>query len=102
MSRAPPSSTYFPYTTLFRSLEQRQRHQAEAAGAEDHDRRVQILLDLLQRAVGGDARAGIGRGRHRRSEEHTSELQSRGPLVCRLLLAKKKLPCASLRPVTSH
>ncbi len=42
-------------------LQERQRHQAEPAGAEDHDRGVEIGLDLLQRAVGGDAGTGIGR-----------------------------------------
>src|SRR2546422_6939773 len=75
MIRRPPRSTLFPYTTLFRSREARlDRHRA-------HGLR--------------DGRApGEGRLRHRavepRSEEHTSELQSRLHLVCRLLLEKKK------------
>src|SRR2546428_7890095 len=70
MIRRPPRSTLFPYTTLFRS-----RHQAVDRGA----------LELGE----GDAPVGV-RIRERRSEEHTSELQSRSDLVCRLLLEKKK------------
>src|SRR2546422_5400288 len=70
MIRRPPRSTLFPYTTLFRS------------GCETPGRR----------AVSGDAPGPARRGRRerRRSEEHTSELQSRLHLVCRLLLEKKK------------
>src|SRR5438105_12826968 len=67
MIRRPPRSTLFPYTTLFRSP------RAHARG-----RRVRVPCD----------RAPPGA---RRSEEHTSELQSRVDLVCRLLLEKKKL-----------
>src|SRR5436309_10153858 len=66
MIRRPPRSTLFPYTTLFRSF--------RARGAE----RDVLLLHLGRTAV------------CRRSEEHTSELQSRENLVCRLLLEKKK------------
>src|SRR2546421_6605093 len=70
MIRRPPRSTLFPYTTLFRS---RAAHPDDAVlvGAELQD---------LDGVVGGVAR----------SEEHTSELQSRSDLVCRLLLEKKK------------
>src|SRR5688572_31765803 len=86
MIRRPPRSTLFPYTTLFRSL-----------------------LVLGGRPVGGDGgvdggghfgglrltrpvRRGllVGKGLYKRSEEHTSELQSQSNLVCRLLLEKKK------------
>src|SRR3989442_6290870 len=67
MIRRPPRSTLFPYTTLFRSQAFRQHPQ------------VRALLPQLQ----ADVAAG-------RSEEHTSELQSRPHLVCRLLLEKKK------------
>src|SRR3712207_7408218 len=96
MIRRPPRSTLFPYTTLFRSqgcfgvddplqlLAGRQLHAAE------------VELDGL-RAGQRDVEA-VGQ---RRSEEHTSELQSRQYLVCRLLLEKKKqstlarpLPCS--------
>src|SRR2546422_2433178 len=84
MIRRPPRSTLFPYTTLFRS-----------------DVRAGVAR-LSRRGVRPEgAAAGLERGRipslsgrqsrrHRRSEEHTSELQSRLHLVCRLLLEKKK------------
>src|SRR5437660_4189078 len=68
MMRRPPRSTLFPYTTLFRSSPTRASIRA----------RIAACLD------------STGRPRDRRSEEHTSELQSRGHLVCRLLLEKKK------------
>src|SRR5437868_8511577 len=85
MIRRPPTSTLFPYTTLFRS---RPREQAR-------DRLELRWLGLVGRA--GDRELGVveirtrARERQRlRSEEHTSELQSRFDLVCRLLLEKKK------------
>src|SRR3989442_2433775 len=75
MIRRPPRSTLFPYTTLFRS-----HHQFGAQRARRHDR-----LPVPDRH-----RLGVQRDRReRRSEEHTSELQSRPHLVCRLLLEKK-------------
>src|SRR2546428_3103073 len=89
MIRRPPRSTLFPYTTLFRSL----GHGAEAAAAARAavaalNRHAQeSVLPLLQRCH--QALAGT-RERLMRSEEHTSELQSRSDLVCRLLLEKKK------------
>src|SRR2546422_7855966 len=81
MIRRPPRSTLFPYTTLFRSRDG--AHSGENAGRRDDS-------ELL---------AAIARGTtvwtfvhtSRRSEEHTSELQSRLHLVCRLLLEKKKI-----------
>src|SRR3712207_8084345 len=85
MIRRPPRSTLFPYTTLFRS-----GRPIEAPAAED--RRVPGLplrrppLSFLRQEHPAAER---GRARHR-SEEHTSELQSRQYLVCRLLLEKKK------------
>src|SRR3712207_8346417 len=87
MIRRPPRSTLFPYTTLFRSdrgrrLGRRRRGQGGGAGPGRHRRGR--LLDRLRRGP----EAGLNRGR--RSEEHTSELQSRQYLVCRLLLEKKK------------
>src|SRR5437660_5505624 len=74
MLRRPPRSTLFPYTTLFRSGVA----QVDEAGN--------------QHRGGGAQQDPIGAGvvLHFRSEEHTSELQSRGHLVCRLLLEKKK------------
>src|SRR2546429_2934272 len=86
MIRRPPRSTLFPYTTLFRSLLGALRHRA-ARPARVRARRV-VREGLLPQA------AERGRRRRRpaveRSEEHTSELQSRLHLVCRLLLEKKK------------
>src|SRR2546422_6038983 len=69
MIRRPPRSTLFPYTTLFRSP------------------------DLGARLPGRDPGVPPARGKPARSEEHTSELQSRLHLVCRLLLEKKKKKC---------
>src|SRR3712207_6963261 len=85
MIRRPPRSTLFPYTTLFRSR-----------GPDGVEARRPVLRELLvRRAVSVH---GLVRPRRRprpvlgvpRSEEHTSELQSRQYLVCRLLLEKKK------------
>src|SRR2546422_2105893 len=83
MIRRPPRSTLFPYTTLFRSTgDDRGRRARGAAQARGPDRGG----DVGQHRGGARARRG-GQGR---SEEHTSELQSRLHLVCRLLLEKKK------------
>src|SRR5947209_14403105 len=100
MTRPPPRSTLFPYTTLFRS---------------EHDAAVKLLKDALDREPGpeltekvklrlgvclaakGDTKGALGQlepiarnEKSPRSEEHTFELQSRQYLVCRLLLEKKK------------
>src|SRR3712207_8641250 len=87
MIRRPPRSTLFPYTTLFRS--------ARDLAAEG--RTVFVSSHLMsEMALTADHLVVIGRGRvladcsTARSEEHTSELQSRQYLVCRLLLEKKK------------
>src|SRR3712207_7565228 len=77
MIRRPPRSTLFPYTTLFRSAPQR-------AGPVGKD------LEHRSRRADGDAAGLDPYAVPRRSEEHTSELQSRQYLVCRLLLEKKK------------
>src|SRR5258707_11004723 len=80
MIRRPPRSTLFPYTTLFRSLEGRRRlhrfRNIERPGRVERPGGVGVEHD---------------RGDEARSEEHTSELQSRQYLVCRLLLEKKKI-----------
>src|SRR3712207_8745693 len=85
MIRRPPRSTRFPYATLFRSLGVAPHHRDPGrVDAEDVGR------DLGEQR--GMALAGVGRvggDHHARSEEHTSELQSRQYLVCRLLLEKK-------------
>src|SRR2546429_2220434 len=93
MIRRPPRSTLFPYTTLFRSAAAQRlggRVEVQAMAA--------LVLHLGQQDEGG----------HGRSEEHTSELQSRLHLVCRLLLEKKKKKAAAYNrsqtntPSTSH
>src|SRR2546422_6266377 len=94
MIRRPPRSTLFPYTTLFRS-----RCIAPVGTAErrDVDRRLTLLhhADLPSRRVRAQQCVvvdveRVAMGARGRSEEHTSELQSRLQLVCRLLLEKKK------------
>src|SRR3712207_8155601 len=89
MIRRPPRSTLFPYTTLFRSLEVGAVSEARMLERFD-DRQVRIgQRDVL--ADQTDAHIPVGRVdlADERSEEHTSELQSRQYLVCRLLLEKK-------------
>src|SRR3712207_7012954 len=93
MIRRPPRSTLFPYTTLFRSRRQPgsddvarlypRRTDRDAGGG---DRRTSISGDGGRAAAAGS----VAPGEIERSEEHTSELQSRQYLVCRLLLEKKK------------
>src|SRR3712207_8242920 len=100
MIRRPPRSPLFPYTTLFRSRVAR-RHAARSegarerahAGAEGRARgaaAVQLPARQERARRGASARAARSRALPGRSEEHTSELQSRQYLVCRLLLEKKK------------
>src|SRR3712207_8872533 len=98
MIRRPPRSTLFPYTTLFRSdpaweatpflrgLKDTARAQLGTSGSGNHFVEFGVFEALVD-VVTGDApeKEGV-----RRSEEHTSELQSRQYLVCRLLLEKKK------------
>src|SRR5438874_5602964 len=96
MTRRPPRPTLFPYTTLFRSHHDARRA-AASARPPPHDRlRGRLALPgaaLRGRPYGTDRHAPV-RDRPvvppHRSEEHTSELQSRRDLVCRLLLEKKK------------
>src|SRR5688572_31640070 len=91
MLRRPPRSTLFPYTTLFRSTG---GHPFADAVADQHLRPYppghpemgQGMLDHEQRRLG---QGGALQAVRRRSEEHTSELQSQSNLVCRLLLEKK-------------
>src|SRR3712207_7725527 len=109
MIRRPPRSTLFPYTTLFRSVGLNddvveglrclevpafsvQFHPESAAGPHDAAPLFQRFVDLMEEARSGDASAGGPR-----SEEHTSELQSRQYLVCRLLLEKKNTTKTNVR-----
>src|SRR3712207_7083742 len=89
MIRRPPRSTLFPYTTLFRSPALRDTDPDGAAGvAQPHDL---LLPDMpAGRAEQMISQNEINLRLATRSEEHTSELQSRQYLVCRLLLEKKK------------
>src|SRR3712207_8150765 len=85
MIRRPPRSTLFPYTTLFRSRCLRRCTERRSAGAASH------AGSLGRGRARSTARRSRRTGKARlRSEEHTSELQSRQYLVCRLLLEKKK------------
>src|SRR3712207_8281496 len=95
MIRRPPRSTLFPYTTLFRSRKMvgvgqksGHYHAWDLATGERRWRTVIGLPTLIGGIVGGTAYDG--EKVYGRSEEHTSELQSRQYLVCRLLLEKKK------------
>src|SRR3712207_8804245 len=83
MIRRPPRSTLFPYTTLFRSEQLRRQLGGDEDGA-DLGVAVEHVLDGGEVGFGGTRRP-----EDHRSEEHTSELQSRQYLVCRLLLEKK-------------
>src|SRR2546422_2732634 len=87
MIRRPPRSTLFPYTTLFRSLNRgrapNKRLKLAAPG-------VSGTISICENQITAPQLRRTPLGRWRRSEEHTSELQSRLHLVCRLLLEKKK------------
>src|SRR3712207_7467779 len=85
MIRRPPRSTLFPYTTLFRSFAGDDVDRPRGEPAEELDDELGRLLE-----IGGHHRDVVSARELQRSEEHTSELQSRQYLVCRLLLEKKK------------
>src|SRR3712207_8550028 len=95
MIRRPPRSTLFPYTTLFRSdddaLDVGGIGQPPPALEDDHagEHEQRGAVDLRGEDLGAPEPEGEGPRRRARSEEHTSELQSRQYLVCRLLLEKK-------------
>src|SRR2546422_2175373 len=97
MIRRPPRSTLFPYTTLFRSRSTSARPASGRAaglhvtGPRSTPRAAELFGVTFQNPVVlASGTAGFGREVRDRSEEHTSELQSRLHLVCRLLLEKKK------------
>src|SRR5688572_31548030 len=102
MIRRPPRSTLFPYTTLFRSTARRSLDRIRAAhGAVERERGQSIPAwahrDVVYMLIDDS---------ERRSEEHTSELQSQSNLVCRLLLEKKKKQLSATvtapHPTPSH
>src|SRR2546428_10067366 len=98
MIRRPPRSTLFPYTTLFRSPQQHLSLVAPAIGHSVPAGRISLAHDLqapLEPTRAAKRVIQLGERNAARSEEHTSELQSRSDLVCRLLLEKKKTQSAS-------
>src|SRR3712207_8619721 len=92
MIRRPPRSTLFPYTTLFRSdtVTKATEHMAKRANELSNGRITIKLHPNSELGPSGTQIDGVRMGTIDRSEEHTSELQSRQYLVCRLLLEKKK------------
>src|SRR5438046_7479055 len=86
MPPRPPTSTLFPYTTLFRSM-----------GVTTGDFNNDGFVDIYRTGLGGRCRQN-----RRRSEEHTSELQSLTKIVCRLLLEKKKIHYGPAASSSSH
>src|SRR5205807_8483141 len=87
-ARPPPTSPLFPYTTLFRSGRERRRPHRGPVGVNGQAHVARLHVPELHGAV-------VQRHGQRRSEEHTSELQSPCNLVCRLLLEKKNQASAS-------
>src|SRR3712207_8671043 len=85
MIRRPPRSTLFPYTTLFRSVGSQSHDDEDGQGKGSH----RSIVRRMKARPTGKRLACRHRPPPRRSEEHTSELQSRQYLVCRLLLEKK-------------
>src|SRR5690242_20847786 len=99
MTRPPPTSTLFPYTTLFRSLEEPPVVDFKPASPgtkiivrlRPGGSKIDVAAVIRQFAMNVDAPITVVKGAEKvRSEEHTSELQSHVNLVCRLLLEKKK------------
>src|SRR3712207_7862265 len=97
MIRRPPRSTLFPYTTLFRS----KRKSIVPCGAADV-RRMRSTDSSSRVAVASTFAKATTSPAADRSEEHTSELQSRQYLVCRLLLEKKKRKRIRLHPTHAN
>src|SRR3712207_8123458 len=99
MIRRPPGPTLFPYTTLFRSADLQEAVAARRPRLDEPPHRLAVAVERAELAVAGVGVRVEVQHRHppvpdsvrdpRRSEEHTSELQSRQYLVCRLLLEKK-------------
>src|SRR3712207_7114152 len=94
MIRRPPRSTLFPYTTLFRSLHRRRKRPSGGRRWLQGQEPALARGACLERLLAGETTRD-------RSEEHTSELQSRQYLVCRLLLEKKKTGSRGSAPGSS-
>src|SRR3712207_7308996 len=94
MIRRPPRSTLFPYTTLFRSQIEPEFRRVDASGRSENTTTARYPL------TGGALT--LGSRWMLRSEEHTSELQSRQYLVCRLLLEKKKQQQSPLKTINLY
>src|SRR2546430_10960083 len=89
MIRRPPRSTLFPYTTLFRSAEERSQGGTGRCFLGALEQRRILPQPLIAACADRPSFEELSHGRKSRSEEHTSELQSQSNLVCRLLLEKK-------------
>src|SRR5256885_13299062 len=93
MIRRPPRSTLFPYTTLFRSVGTQAAEYITYQGRAQPNLNATALRDILTHPQG--PLSNLMKIRDKRSEEHTSELQSPCNIVCRLLLEKKQNATAS-------
>src|SRR3712207_7686780 len=102
MIRRPPRSTLFPYTTLFRSKPSPSRCETRNEGSPSGEGRADRMRISVLPSVPAAMMTTLAKSRcvRPRSEEHTSELQSRQYLVCRLLLEKKKDSAHAYTPVT--
>src|SRR5688572_31816368 len=96
MTRRPPRSTLFPYTTLFRSSLPRDVYAAYRDARRGKPAQIEIVLPQGKERPAALARVERLKTSLARSEEHTSELQSQSNLVCRLLLEKKKKQITNL------
>src|SRR2546428_7400723 len=92
MIRRPPRSTLFPYTTLFRSTMWK-GFRRRLKGSHGFCLRVRFIFNIGTICEPASRSRSTQIHKQRRSEEHTSELQSRSDLVCRLLLEKKNSSC---------
>src|SRR2546421_6996953 len=101
MIRRPPRSTLFPYTTLFRSNVIPERAELRGTVRTFGGRFYDEAPQLVETTAHGIAGAFGASAQVRRSEEHTSELQSRSDLVCRLLLEKKKRTLKQYHPLST-
>src|SRR3712207_8387256 len=97
----PPRSTLFPYTTLFRSTGRLPHNQVERKYREGLNAELERLRRAVPTLPQSDEAGAMGQPKPR-SEEHTSELQSRQYLVCRLLLEKQKSARTSQNISKSH